>query len=114
MSNRGSMAWIMWLSAAACVGAAGCVAERQGGDAGDGSLSGATVSTTGDEVAVVNSRCPVMREHELPAMRVRAHKVRWLDGRAVGFCCEECLDAWASMSDAERREAVKAVTPPAR
>lgn len=80
-------------------------------DGAGGGLGGPAVAASDGRVPVVNDRCPVMREHSLAGMRVRADKVRQFEGKAVGFCCGECLAAWTSMSQAERREALRAVTP---
>jgi hypothetical protein len=80
------------------------------GDAGGG-LAGPAVAASDGRLAVVNDRCPVMQQRSLPGMRVRGDKVRQFEGKAVGFCCGECLEAWTTMSQNERRDALRAVTP---
>lgn len=55
----------------------------------------------------VNRLCPIMYEegHTVPqedAATVR-HK-----GKTVGFCCEDCINAWNRLSDAEKDRALSA------
>lgn len=58
--------------------------------------------------ATANRWCPIMQKMKLNASTAVEHTVEF-EGRVVGFCCEDCRDAWASMDDTERRERLKAV-----
>ena len=58
--------------------------------------------------ATVNRWCPVMQKMKLNASTAVEHTTEF-EGQIVGFCCEDCRDAWASMDDAERRERLKTV-----
>lgn len=58
--------------------------------------------------ATANHWCPIMQKMKLNASTAVEHTVEF-DGQVVGFCCDDCRDAWASMDDAERRERLKTV-----
>lgn len=57
-------------------------------------------------VVVSNSRCPIMPEHTIKPTGVFTDQVAVFRGQLIGFCCADCRDAWKSMSDAERTEAL--------
>lgn len=59
-------------------------------------------------IQTANHLCPVMQKMKLNETTAVEHTVEF-EGKVIGFCCEDCLDAWASMSDDERRDRVKTV-----
>lgn len=51
--------------------------------------------------ATVNSNCPVMGS----PVTDDGGRYDW-NGKSVGFCCPECIDAFAEMSDDEKAAAI--------
>ncbi len=58
--------------------------------------------------ATINRYCPIMQRSRLSATTM-VDLVTEFEGQTVGFCCEDCRDAWQSMDDSERRERLKTV-----
>ncbi len=52
----------------------------------------------------VNKYCIIMDEHPV---RADAQTTVMYKGQAVGFCCEDCIDGWQKMSDAQKDAALK-------
>jgi hypothetical protein len=59
-------------------------------------------------IATVNRYCPVMQRMKLNATTMVEHTTQF-ENKVVGFCCDDCRDAWESMSDEERRARLKVV-----
>lgn len=59
--------------------------------------------TTVTEVALVNTVCPLKGEPVDENVTVV-----W-NGQTVGFCCEDCRDAWEKLTDDERAEKLAAL-----
>jgi hypothetical protein len=55
-----------------------------------------------------NLYCPVMQKVRLKPHVMVEYAVEF-DDMTIGFCCEDCVEAWKAMDDAERRERVKTV-----
>ena len=51
----------------------------------------------------VNDVCPLMAEPVMPGVVVD------FGGVQVGFCCEQCIEDWSLLSDAEKTEKLAAV-----
>lgn len=56
-------------------------------------------------VAVSNAYCPLEPEHPVKP-RVRPENARMWKGQAVGFCCEDCPEAWDAMTPEQRNAAL--------
>lgn len=54
-------------------------------------------------VAVGNAYCPLEPEHPVKP-RVRPENARLWKGKAVGFCCEDCPEAWDAMTPEQRND----------
>ena len=52
--------------------------------------------------ATVNHYCPVMQKNTVNAQTPIERTVEF-EGKMVGFCCDDCRDAWNSLTDDERR-----------
>jgi hypothetical protein len=57
--------------------------------------------------ATVNHFCPVSPKHALGEFTAIEHTVQF-EGQTVGFCCDDCPEAWKEMTDVEKRTALKA------
>jgi hypothetical protein len=58
-------------------------------------------------VRVSNRLCPILTDHAIRKGRVLRELSAEHKGQTIGFCCEDCVDAWKAMSDDERDEAIK-------
>lgn len=58
--------------------------------------------------ATVNRFCPVMQKARLSATTM-VELTTEFEGETIGFCCDDCRDAWESMDDNERRDRLKTV-----
>ena len=72
-----------------------------------------TVKTAGEQPpdgfsATINRYCPITPKHALGKFTANEHTVQF-GGRTVGFCCDDCPEAWKAMSDDERWAALKVV-----
>lgn len=54
--------------------------------------------------AVVNGYCAVNHTEGVQGGRNHARWVSEWRGQRVGFCCEDCLDAWRGMTDDQREK----------
>lgn len=52
----------------------------------------------------VNSVCPMMIEHPVPAEHATTVSYK---GQTVGFCCADCVGEWERMSDTAKDKALK-------
>ena len=78
---------------------AGCKSTKEGngeqaGDAGT--------------VATVNNVCPIKTKAFDP-VTVAAKLVVQFEGKKVGFCCSNCVEAWAKLTDEEKKAKLSAV-----
>jgi hypothetical protein len=64
------------------------------------------IADSNGRVKVRNNRCPVMPEHTIKNRYPFADNVLAYKGKFIGFCCTECVEAWKTMSEAERDEAL--------
>lgn len=72
-----------------------------------GEMSGPRVASTGGAKAgTVNAFCAIMHEHPVSGGQASPRWVTEFKGQKVGFCCEDCVDAWKTMSDEERSKAL--------
>jgi len=118
-------AWVIFLVLAAGNSLAGCDAPEaalataksektaQGGEkelhaaegVGRDKLGAAAAkadSLTPDEngrVAVRNTRCPIMNDQVIRKGRVLPELAMIYKGKAIGFCCPECVDAWKALDE---------------
>lgn len=58
--------------------------------------------------ATVNRYCPVMQKNQLGTYTMTEHTAQF-DGKTVGFCCDDCPEAWQVMTDEQRRASLEAV-----
>ncbi len=77
-----------------CV-AVGC-SDQQPADTAASTDSGTTAVS-----AAINKNCPIMGS----AVTADGGRYDW-NGKTVGFCCPECIDACAEMSNMEKTEAL--------
>lgn len=50
-------------------------------------------------VAVRNMRCPIMNDQVIRKERVLPELAMIYKGKAIGFCCPECVDAWKALDE---------------
>ena len=66
----------------------------------------------GDGFAMTaNHVCPIMQKMKLNATTAVENTVEF-EGKTVGFCCADCVEAWNSMSDDDRRVLLTKVIKP--
>lgn len=74
---------------------------------GQPALAGPPASPSAGGMRVVNAMCVINVEHPVQGgMENARYTAYFKDGQRVGFCCEDCMDAWAAMSPAEKEKAV--------
>ncbi|MBL0927708.1 MAG: hypothetical protein IBJ11_08660 [Phycisphaerales bacterium] len=71
----------------------GCQSSGKGG-----TTAGPKVPAASQPAGFYNAECPVM-EHPIDPNEFVMYK-----GKKIGFCCEDCSQAWKTKSDAERDE----------
>lgn len=77
-----------------------------------GGLATAASGMPAGHLAVINARCPLMVEHALATQSAAPKNTRiWRQSR-IGFCCQDCTEAWDAMSDTERTAALVKVNSP--
>jgi len=64
------------------------------GGNGEEEGSAATDASDVETVAFVNTHCPGMPDHEIPADAIYVE----YEGHNVGFCCEACKPKWEEMT----------------
>jgi hypothetical protein len=69
-----------------------------------------TSSTSDGTLPAINTFCPIMPQRAIEG-RVHEALSRSFEGQTVGLCCEECVLAWDSLDDQERRERLARVMP---
>lgn len=70
----------------------------------DAGLGTTKVGPSDKAPVAANKICPVMPEHEVrKALNETVSRV-W-NGKLVGFCCTDCVDAWDAMDEKQRQEA---------
>lgn len=79
-------------SALALIALAGCASSSK------------PAAAAADPARPVNKYCVIMDEHP---SRGDASTTVMYKGQAVGFCCEDCIDAWQKMSDAQKDATLK-------
>jgi len=84
----------------AAFGGGGVDAAMMAGGMGAAAMGGARPAD--GYLEVVNAWCPVMPEKAMER-RVAEALTREFEGRVVGFCCDDCVAAWASLGDEDRR-----------
>jgi hypothetical protein len=88
------MKTILIASALTLLAIAGCASSNK-------PAAAAAAATTSKPV---NKYCIIMDEHPV---RADAQTTVMYKGQAVGFCCEDCIDGWQKMSDAQKDAALK-------
>lgn len=83
---------------------AGRVQADQAASAAEEEL--AVIPDANGRVKVSNARCPVMPEHAIRNRYPFADNVVAYKRQFIGFCCTECVEAWKTMSEADRDAAL--------
>lgn len=74
-------------------------------------LAGCSDTGHGDAetTATVNGICPIMNQ-KIDRDKVPASLTLDFEGKKVGFCCVQCVGKWKTLSDADKRAKLTAVT----
>ncbi len=83
--------WSVWVLLPGCRGPVTETSESTTGVSGNSQAA----------VRPVNLNCPIMGGQVTP----EGGTVTW-NGQIIGFCCEECSEKWAALSDEEKAAAL--------
>lgn len=75
-----------------------------GACASSSARSGSTASAAAGKP--INAECAIMEGHPVPASNPATVTYK---GQTIGFCCEDCVEAWNEMTEAEKDKAYKAI-----